>query len=449
MTNAKRKSKRKLVWLAVILCLLLAGGGGWWQYSRTRNKVLIVQTEKVTRRNITELVIANGKIQPVLQVVINPEVSGEITELPVKEGQHVNKGDLLVKIKPDNYRAQRNSAHAIHESALASKTLAQANMKKAEMELKRARDLAGNRLISDSALLEAETNFDVAKASWDTSTHQVAQAAASLAKAEDDLAKTTIYSPMPGTVTRLKSQIGERVVGTALMAGTEIMTVADLTEMEARVDIGEVDVVLIQTGQVAHLEVDAFRDRKFVGRVTEIANSAKTAGNQTSSSSSSQQAGEATKFEVKIRIVDKDPFRPGMSVTAEVETRYRSNVLAVPIQSVTARVPKKKKLSPPTASLGATTAHAATPDSGATGKADKKEKPLEVVFVLDGTKVKMLPVKRGISDDGYVEITEGVTENAEVISGSHKAINRELDDEKAVKVGPPEEKKDTDKKEEK
>lgn len=443
MTNGKRKGRKKFIWLALIICLA-AGGVGAWQHYRKREVILTIQTEKVARRDITELVVANGKIQPVVQVVINPEVSGEITELPVKEGQPVQKGDLLVKIKPDNYQAARNSSEANHRSAIAAQALAKANLKKAEIERKRARDLAASKLISESQLLDAETSFDVMQASYDTSVHQTAQAAASLAKAEDDLAKTTIYAPMSGIVTKLKSQRGERVVGTALMAGTEIMTVADLNEMEARVDIGEVDVVLIQTGQVARLEIDAFRDRKFKGLVTEIANSSKTAGNAQAAGGGGggggQSSQEATKFEVKIRVQEKeDALRPGMSVTAEIETRYRTNVLTVPIQSVTTRVPKNTN-APPAALItsSANTVKAAGPP--AEKEVAKKEKPIEVIFSLTGDRVKVVPVKRGISDEAFVEITEGVSESLEVVSGGYKAINRELEDGKQVKVGPPEEK---------
>jgi HlyD family secretion protein len=430
--------------------LFIAGGTSAYIYHRKRVVPLTVQTEKAALRNITELVVANGKIQPVVQVVINPEVSGEIIELPVKEGQRVQKGDLLVKIKPDNYIASRNSARANYNSAVAGKTLALANLKKAELEYKRATNLATTKLISESQLLEAETSFEVMKASSDTSIHQAEQAEAALAKAEDDLAKTTIKAPMTGIVTKLKSQRGERVVGTAMMAGTEIMTVADLDEMEARVDIGEVDVVLIRLGQVARLEVDAFREgnRKFTGRVTEIANSSKTAGSSAagSSSSSSQQGQESTKFEVKIRVEEKELFRPGMSVTAEIETRYRTNVLAVPIQSVTTRVPKKP---PEGAKGGAIVAKAnATSSPAATVKEpERKEKPVEVVFTVDGAQARMVPVKRGISDDTHVEITEGLSEGAEVISGGYKAINRELEEGKKVKVGPPDEKPEKEKKE--
>lgn len=341
MANSKGRRRRYLI-LAGILLLAGGGVGGWW-WKKKQDVPIAVQTEKVTRRNITELVVANGKIQPVVQVVINPEVSGEIIELPVKEGYPVKKGDLLVKIKPDNYLAARNSAQASYHSGLASKNLAVANLNKAELELKRVQSLFNDKLVSDSQLLEAQTTFDVMKASHETSTHQAEQAKAALARAEDDLAKTTIVSPMDGIVTKLRSQRGERVVGTALMAGTEIMTIADLEEMEARVDIGEMDILLIATGQVARLEVDAFREKKFSGVVTEIANSSKSIGPSSSSSSSSPSQQEATKFEVKIRVKEKELFRPGMSVTAEVETRYRTNVLTVPIQSVTTRVPKKKE----------------------------------------------------------------------------------------------------------
>jgi HlyD family secretion protein len=246
---------------------------------------------------------------------------------------------------------------------------------------------------------------------------------------------------MDGTVTRLKSQKGERVVGTALMSGTEIMTIANLDEMEARVDIGEVDVILIALGQKARLEVDAMRDRKFTGTVTEIANAAK--GTSAGSIGSSQQ--EATKFEVKIRINEKDAFRPGMSVTAEVETRARTNVLTVPIQSVTTRLPKKPDGTNQTASASATNTNAAAHSNSnltaaatnaVQGKKGENQKPIEVVFLVEGDQVKMTPVKRGISDDSYVEITDGLKEAQEVVTGGYKAINRELEDGKKIKVGP-------------
>ncbi len=427
MANAKKKSRKKFLLLGALILIALTGSG--YAYFRKREVVLFVQAEKVSRRNIIELVVANGKIQPVVQVVINPEVSGEITELPVKEGQRVQKGDLLVKIKPDNYLASRNSAEASYKSAVAGKSLAQANLNRADLEFKRAKELADTKLISESQLLDALTSYDVMKASHETSTHQVAQAAAALAKADDDLAKTTIYAPMSGTVSKLKSQRGERVVGTALMAGTEIMTIANLEEMEARVDIGEVDVVLISLGQIARLEVDAFRDRKFTGMVTEIANSSKMAG---LASGSSQSQQDATKFEVKIRIQGKEVFRPGMSVTAEIETRYRTNVLAVPIQSVTTRVPKRAKDKTDLGSGGKSNATAGVTNRSKDSEKKEAQKPVEVVFTLEGDHVKMFPVKRGISDDAYVEITEGLEAGAEVISGGYKAINRELDDGKHV-----------------
>ena len=418
-----------------MIVLLLAGGGGsaWYFFIRKKEPIVTVQTEKVTRRNITEIVVANGKIQPVLQVMINPEVSGEIIELPVKEGQTVKKGDLLVRIKPDNYRAIRNSSEANYRSALASKTLAEANLAKAQAEYKRNDELFRAKLVSDSQYIEAKTAFEVAKATVESSGHQADQAKASLAKAEDDLTKVTIVAPIDGTITKLKSQVGERVVGTAMMAGTEIMTVSNLDEMEARVDIGEIDVILIDVGQKAKLEVDAFRDREFHGTVTEIANAAKGLSSSSQSSSSSSGGGssqEATKFEVKIRIQEKEIFRPGMSVTSEIETRYRTNVLCVPIQSVTTRVPKDKEKKDDKAK------DEKAPTIEVKRKSETK-KPAEIIFVLGSEFVKMKPVKRGISDDSYVEIIEGVEEGQEVVSGSYKAINRELEDGRKIKKGDP------------
>lgn len=427
MATSKSKTRRNL--LIITLIVLVAGGIGGWVYYRKREVPVTVQTEKAVRRNLIETVVATGKIQPVVQVVINPEVSGEIIDLPVKEGQSVNKGDLLLRIKPDNYIASRNSVAASYQSSLAGQRLAQANLEKAEIEFKRVQELFDNKLVSDSQLLDAKTTMNVMLATQQNSIHQVEQTKAALARAEDDLAKTTIYAPTKGTVTKLKSQLGERVVGTAMMAGTEIMTVANLGDMEARVDIGEIDVVLIQLGQKARLEVDSFRDVKFNGVVTEIANAAKGSGLGT------QQ--EATKFEVKIRLLEKEIFRPGMSVTAEVETRYRTNVLTVPIQSVTTRLPKddnekdKKKKAAKEKEKEKDQDELADPSKK---KSDKAPKAMEVVFEVKDGKAKTAKVKRGVSDDSYVEILEGLSSGQEIVSGGYKAINRELEDGKAVKV---------------
>jgi HlyD family secretion protein len=333
MASPKRGQARKII-VALVLVLGLAGLGTW-AFLRKREPVITVQTEPVARRTLTELVVATGRIQPVTKVVINPEVSGEIVDLPVREGQVVKKGDLLVRIRPDPYVASRNSADATYRSALANIELSRAEREKARIEFARFEKLFGDRLVSESEFLSAKTALDVATARFETSGHQANQTKAALARAEEDLAKTTIVAPIDGIVTNLRSERGERVVGTAMMAGTEIMTVADLNEMEARVDVGEIDVVLVCIGQKARLEVDSFRDRKFAGVVTEIANAARTQGMNT------QQ--EATKFEVRIRVQEKENFRPGMSVTAEVETRYRTNVLTVPLQCVTTRLPKQAK----------------------------------------------------------------------------------------------------------
>ena len=424
MANAKSRTGRKILIFSLIAVVL--GGLTWLAIYKRREVILTVQTEKVGRRNLTELVVATGKIQPVIQVVINPEVSGEIIALPVKEGQHVEKGDLLLKIKPDNYIAQRNSIEATYKSAIAGQGLAQANLHKAELEFARTKQLFDTKLVSDSQFLEAQTNLEVAKASFETSSHQADTAKASLARAEDDLAKTTIVAPMAGTVTKLKSQVGERVLGQSMMTGTEIMTVANLNDMEARVDIGEMDVVLIALKQKARLEVDAFHDRKFTGEVYEIANAAKTAAMGTQA--------EATKFEVKIRIKDNEAFRPGMSVTAEVETRYRTNVLTVPIQCVTTRLPKGAEDKSADKKPKETEDEIASNAPPGTKKKSESVKPIEVVFLADNGKAKMAQVKRGISDDSYVEITEGVTEGQEVVSGGYKAINKELEEGKKMKV---------------
>jgi len=424
-------------------------------YFRKKEVILTVQTEKVARRDITELVVANGRIQPVVQVVISPEVAGEIVELPVKEGQVVKKGDLLVQIKPDNYQASRKIAEANYKSAIGSKSVTQAELEKAETEFKRHQQLFDSKLESDTMFLDFKTMYEVAKLRQENAVHQVDQAKFGLDKATDDLAKTTIVSPIDGTVTRLKSQLGERVLGTSFNMGTEIMTVAELNQMEARVDIGEIDVVLIALGQKTRLEVDAFKDRKFNGLVTEIANSSKGQGSdRMMGGGGGGQQQEATKFEVKIGIQEKEIFRPGMSVSAEIETQYRTNVLSVPFASVTTRLPKGED---PGKNSGASTNRSSTNTSSVSGtnrtgasknetkKAGEPPKPLEVVFLAEGDHVRMVPVKRGINDDSYVEIIEGLKERQEVVSGGYKAISRDLEDGKKIKVGPPKPAKDKDK----
>jgi HlyD family secretion protein len=401
-----KKSKKKLIIFTilgavlVIVTLLVILG-------KKSVPVVVVQTEKVERRTITQRVVATGKIYPEVQVVITPEVSGEITELPVREGSRVKKGDLLMKIKPDIYVAMRDRANAGLASAVA-------NLSRSNSEYKRAQELFAKGLISSSELEVAKTSYEVMKASHD-------QAQAALDQANEDLRKTSIYSPMDGTVTQLKVQRGERVLGTSQFQGTTVMTIVDLSMMESRIDVGENDIVLISLGDTTRIEVDALPGKKLTGFVYEISNSAKTKGLGTQE--------EVTNFEVRIRILDKEHvLRPGMSSTATIETETKTNVLAVPVQSVTTRGPKKG----PDAGTGdASAAIAASTDGAARSKS---EKPKEVVFVVQDGAAKMLEVKRGISDDAYTEIVSGIDEGMDVVSGSYKVINRELEDSSRVRV---------------
>jgi HlyD family secretion protein len=322
--------------------------------------------------------------------------------------------------------------------------LAKANLDKAALEYERSKHLYDTKLISDSEFLTAKTSFDVMKASYETAQHQADQAKASLARAEDDLSKTTILSPIDGTVCKLRSQLGERVVGTAMMAGTEVLTVANLNDMEARVDIGESDVVLIALGQRARLEVEAFRSRKFSGIVTEIANASKTPAGAGQGGGGGGNSQEATKFEVKIRVQEKETFRPGMTVTAEIETRSVTNVLAVPIQCVTTRISDEDRQRQEEARKQA--ALAKDPDA----RQKKEEEALkvqEIVFLAQGEVAKKAKVKTGISDDTHIEVIEGLKEGDEVVSGGYKAIARELDEDKKIRREDPNQKKKQKKKE--
>ena len=435
---ANPKKRKKLITFsiigAVLLALLLTA------ILRKKEPAITVQTDKVARRNITELVVANGKIYPVTQVHISPEVSGEIIVLAVKEGQYVHKGDLLLKILPDVYLAAVNQAKANYESSQAGKTQAVANLEKAEADFTRNQELFKRKLLSESDYVGFKVARDVAMAQVESADDQVNVAKAAVDSAQDSLNKTTITAPLDGTITTLNSQLGERVLGTVQNAGTDIMVISDLSQMEARVDIGEMDVVLLQTGQKAKLEVDSFKDRKFDGVVTAVANSSKDLNASASlggSSSSTSQA--ATQFQVRIRIMDNEQFRPGMSVSAEIETRARTNIITVPIASVTTRVIKAKTGA---GAGGAGTNSVATNSPAMAGsetntnktskKADDKNKPVDVVFLVEGDHVKTVPVKIGISDDDFWEITDGLKEGDEIVTGNYSAISRSLDDGKKI-----------------
>lgn len=408
MANGTKKSKKKVIIFSVagavlIIATLLVILGS------KKEPVFTIQSEKVQRRTITQTVTATGKIYPEVQVVITPEVSGEITTLPVREGMRVKTGDLLLRIKPDIYNALRDRAAAGLKSAKAS-------LARSESEYNRAKELFAKGLISNSELEQAKTSYEVTRASND-------QAQAALNQAVEDLRKTTIYSPMDGTVSQLKVELGERVLGTSQFQGTTVMTVADLSRMEARVDVGETDVILLSIGDTVRIDVDALPDRKLTGLVYEIGNTAKTKGLGTQE--------EVTNFEVRIRILDKDVvLRPGMSMTATIETETRQNVLTVPVQSVTTRSGKKpmdgdKKEEPDESERMAANDAKIKP---------RVEKPKEVVFLVDNNVAKMVEVKRGISDDSYTEIVSGIDEGKEIVSGSYKAINRELEDGVKVRV---------------
>ncbi len=431
---------RKSHWkrnLFIILgaALLLIVVAAFWLFGK-HDPVVMVQTDKVARRNLTEIVVANGKIQPVLEVTISPEVSGEIIELPVKEGQPVKKGQLLLKINPDIYTAAVNQSKASYEAALATANSAKANLEKAESDYKRNQQLYASNLVDESDYVGFKVARDMAEAQLESARDQVDVSKAAVDSAQDSLDKTTIASPLDGTISKLNSQLGERVLGTVQNEGTEIMVISDLSAMEARVDVGEMDVVGIKPGQKATLEVDAFKDRKFNGVVTAVGSSSEDNNSQqgVSSGGGNGQTQEATKFEVRIRINDNEDFRPGMSVSAEVETKYRTNVLTVPLASVTTRS-VGPKADPPGDAAHATNTVAHSTNSVPSMFGGGMANLSDVVFVVQGDQVKAMPVKIGICDDDYWEITSGLTNGQEIISGGYRAISRDLQDGSKVKKG--------------
>ena len=428
-TGKKRRSRRKRYIIFGSICLVLLLIIVWAVASR-REKPIPVTTEKAVRKTILQTVSATGKVQPETEVKISPEVAGEIIELPVTDGMPVKKGDLLVKVKPDSYKALLEQQEAAISTARATNLQQKATMMKTEQDLKRAEDLFNKKLISVQDYNAAQAADDVAKNTYESSLHEIERAQAGSSQARDQLSKTTIYSPIDGTVTILNSKLGERLVATNQFAGTEVMRVADLAHMEARVDVNENDVVNVKLGDKANVKIDAYGDRKFHGTVYQIANTGKTTGAGTQE--------EVTNFEVKIRIDDHDVgLRPSLSCTADVETNMVKDAVAVPMQSVTIRTGdsnlspeeiEKKKQKTAQRDKGDNSADYVNERQEKATQKEEHEKIAKVVFLKKGSTAQMVKVTTGISDDTYMEIKSGVQPGDEVVAGSYSAISRKLKD---------------------
>lgn len=400
---------------------------------------IAVTTEKAARRTIVETVSATGKVQPETEVKISPEVAGEITELPVVDGQEVKKGDLLMKIRPDSYKALLEQQQAAISTAEALSTQQKSSVQKAEQDFKQAEDLYHKNLISQTEMVTAQTAYDSAKAMYESGLHSIEGAKASSSQARDQLSKTTIYSPLDGVVTVLNSKNGERVVATNQFAGTEVMRVADLNHMQAVVDVNENDVVHVKLNDPATVSIDAYGKREFPGVVEQIANTGSTTGTGTQE--------EVTNFQVKIRLTKPDErLRPGLSCTADIQTKMVKDVVSVPIQSVTIRsgdstlspeeIEKQKAV---TAAKDQADNNAEVQNDRLVKAAEKEErdKVKKVVFLKNGGTAKMAEVTTGIADDANIEIKSGLKAGDEVISGSYSAISRKLKDGAKVEIEKP------------
>jgi HlyD family secretion protein len=435
MAERPKRSRKKL-FIILGIVLVLAAAAIAMAAKNKGEKPVLVTTDKAFLTNITEVVTATGKIQPEVEVKIAPEVSGEIVEIPVKEGQVVQKGQLLLRIKPDTYRAQVESQMAALNGARSASVRNRAELEKAENDYNRLKKLHEGGLISPSELNAAKTAYDGARAALEGARFQIQQAEGSLRQINEALSKTIIYAPATGTISSLTSRVGERVVGTSQFAGTEVMRIADLDNMEARVNVNENDVVDVKVGDPAKITVDAYPDREIRGVVREIASTALTrnAGTQE----------EVTNFEVKISIPDRSvKLRPGMSATVDIETATVKNVIAVPIQSVTVRS-SDTDLSPEELERQRVERAAREKEDN---RADVQNETLEkqkeraqrtrlrrVVFVKNGETVKMQSVETGIADDTFIEIKSGLKAGDEVVSGSYTAISRKLKDGMKVEL---------------
>jgi HlyD family secretion protein len=428
----KRKRKSRGRWYLLLAVLVLGGLADYFYVQSKKEKPISVTVEPAVRRTIIQLVSATGKVQPETEVKISPEVAGEIIELPVIDGQVIKKGDLLIRIKPDNYQAQVAQEEAAISAAKALCVQNQAQLFKAQEDLKRFTDLYNRKVINDTDMTNYRTVADVAAATLQASQAGVKQAESSLNQGRDLLSKTSIYSPIDGRISLLSVKLGERVVATGEFQGTEVMRVADLSKMEARVNVNENDVVNVKPGDQANISIDAYPNRVFRGEVYQIANTAVTTGENTTD--------EVTNFEVRIHIRQDDAnLRPGMSATADVETATVRDAVAVPIQAVSVRN-LADKLSPEErdkAKLKEAAAAQAADDNSvdleknkaATDREKAEARKLQkVVFIKTNDVVHVRAVETGIADNSYLEIKNGVHPGESIVSGPYRAISRLLKD---------------------
>ena len=384
-----------------------------------KDKGTEVEITQVIPTTIIETVSATGKIQPEIEVKISSEVSGEIISLNVKEGQVVKKGDLLVKINPDLYTSGYKRSVSNLSGTRANLSQADASFKESKSNFDRNKTLFDKGIISKSDWDKAIASYEVAKAAKQNAYFNVQSASATVSEAKDNLGRTTIYAPADGTISMLNVELGERVLGTQQMTGTEILRVANLNNMEVEVDVNENDIVKIKVGDEANIEVDAYLKKQFKGIVTSISNSA----------SSALTADQVTNFKVKVRILKESyedllegkpdtysPFRPGMTATVDIITETRSNVLSVPISAVVVK----------SDTAAVKDIVVVDPKEEQKGAAPKSDKKFECVFVKVGDKAKIRIIKTGIQDDTNIEVLTGLKKGDVVITGPYSTVTKDL-----------------------
>jgi HlyD family secretion protein len=427
-----KKILRYVIILAVVFIILAIVGKkvGWFG----KEEVVKVAIEKAEKRKIIETITANGKVQPEIEVKLSPEVSGEIVELNVLEGDQVEKGKLLVKIKPDTYISGRDRAAAALNSAKSRLAQAEAQFIQSELSYNRNKTLWEQKAISESEYENAMASYKVALAELESAKYSIKSSEASLNEAQEELVKTNIYAPMTGTVSMLNIELGERVVGTSLMTGTELMRIADLNRMEVKVEVNENDIVRVKMYDTATIEVDAFLGEKFKGIVTEIANSANTAGLATD---------QVTNFDVKVFLLQssykhlldqgyKNPFRPGMSANVDIQTDTKNDILTVSIQAVTTRTDSAMAANSENKKEKEDSTLVTSQEQESLKSVDQEAR--EVVFIVKDGKAVLRKVKTGIQDNTYIEVLEGVEPGDDIITAPYAAITKKLEDGDPVEI---------------